>query len=111
MTGTVDECESTVHEFIRCLNQNKAERSLCLAIERVLAVCNENVSVMKGAPPNTTYCADEISDYAKCSTNPNTSMCANEYKLLHDCKLRRRRFLYGEDLGLVNMHPQARKRW
>ena len=108
---TVDDCESIVHDFMHCLVQNKSDREQCATIETVLIKCNEIVSNLKGAPPSTDYCLDEIVEYTRCSINPNTSMCANQYKVLHDCKLRRRRFLFGDDLGLVKMNPQARKRW
>jgi hypothetical protein len=111
MSPSVDDCESIVHDFMHCLVNNNSERSSCEQIENMLQACNQKVHDMSGVPPNTSYCIGEIADYAKCSITPNTSMCANEYKILHDCKLRRRRFLFGEDLGLVKMNPQARKRW
>jgi hypothetical protein len=110
-TPSVDECESIVHDFMHCLVQNKSDRDMCVQIDSALKRCQESVSAMKGVPPYTTYCVEEMTEYARCSIKPNTSMCANEYKILHDCKLRRRRFLFGEDLGLLKMNPQARKRW
>lgn len=106
-----NECETIATDFLHCLTQNKADREKCSQIESLLLRCNEQLRGMKGVPPNSSFCVDEMADYSRCSVNPNTSMCANEYKLFHECKLRRRRFLLGEDLGLVNMNPQARKRW
>ncbi len=108
---SIDECEAIVLDYMHCLVENKADRQQCESIESVIVQCTQRLGDMKGVPQNTSYCADEMFDYGKCSINPNTSMCANEYKILHDCKLRRRRFLFGEDLGLVRMNPQARKRW
>ena len=105
------ECEAIATDFMHCLVQNKADRDSCVQIETLLRKCDSDIKTMKGVPPNTSFCSDEMFDYAKCSINPNTSMCANEYKILHECKLRRRRFLLGQDLGLVQMNPQARKRW
>jgi hypothetical protein len=111
MTPSLNYCEPIASDFIHCLAQSRADREKCSQIENMLTKCNESLLDMKGVPPNASFCVDEIADYSRCSVNPNTSMCANEYKLLHECKLRRRRFLQGEDLGLVNMNPQARKRW
>ena len=108
---SIDECEAIVHDFMHCLVNHKADRGECVPVESVISQCTQRLRDMKGVPPNTSYCADEMIDYSKCSINPNTSMCATENKILHDCKLRRRRFLFGEDLGLVSMNPQARKRW
>lgn len=106
-----NDCELIASDFMHCLVQNRADREKCSQIETLLRRCSEDLRDMKGVPPNASFCVEEIADYSKCSVNPNTSMCANEYKLFHECKLRRRRFLLGEDLGIVNMNPQARKRW
>ena len=96
---------------MRCLVRNETNREMCAQIESVINQCNRIINDMKGAPPQSSYCIDEMVEYARCSIKPNTSMCANQEKILHECKLKRRRFLFGEDLGLVNMNPQARKRW
>ena len=107
----MEECELVVNQFLRCLVRNKNDRSQCEATESLLTQCNSKIFSMKGVPKDTSYCIDEMTDYAKCSVHLNTSMCSSEYTRLHECKLRRRRFLYGEDLGLVSMNPQNRKRW
>ena len=108
---STEDCEAIVHDFMHCLVKHKADRDQCNQVESVINQCTQRLQAMSGVPSNTSYCADEMFDYSKCSINPNTSMCANEYKILHECKLRRRRFLFGEDLGLVRMNPQARKLW
>ena len=108
---SMEECESVVNDFLRCLVTHKNDRSSCSKIESVLDTCNTQIFSAKGVPKDTSYCIDELTDYAKCSVNLNTSMCSSEYTRLHECKLKRRRFLLGEDLGLVTMNPQTRKRW
>ena len=106
-----EDCESVVNDFLRCLVRNNNDRNACNLIENVLIKCNEEIFSRKGVPKDTSYCIDELTDYAKCSVHLNTSMCSSQYTRLHECKLRRRRFLLGEDLGLVSMNPQTRMRW
>ena len=109
---SIEECESISHDYLQCLIKNRNDRDACDGIEKVLSnQCTKNLNEMKGVPTNTTYCVDQMIDYAKCSQNLNTSMCSSQYSQLHECKLRRRRFLFGEDLGLVSLNPQSRKRW
>jgi hypothetical protein len=106
-----NDCEAIVHDLLHCLITNKNDKEKCVPIERVIHQCNSNIEAMKGVPQNTNYCVDEIFDYSRCAIKLNTSMCSNEYKMLHECKLRRKRFLFGEDLGILQMNPQARKKW
>ena len=108
---TFEECESIGADFLQCLIKNKSDFEPCGLIESTLGKCNETLRAMKGVPKNASYCHDEIFDYAKCSVTMNTSLCSAQYTQLHECKLRRKRFLFGEDLGLVDLNPQARKRW
>ena len=98
-------------ELMHCLVTSRNDREQCVEFENMLSQCNQRIYQMKGVPKATNYCVDEIFDYSKCSVHLNTSMCVNEYKMLHECKLRRRRYLFGEDLGLIKMNPQARKKW
>lgn len=108
---STDECESIVNDYLHCMITSRNERDQCQQIESVLHECNSSLVKMKGVPKETNYCIDQILEYSKCAITLDTSMCANQYKMMHDCKLRRKRFLYGEDLGLVQMNPQARKKW
>jgi hypothetical protein len=110
-TPSIDTCESVAHDFLQCLIKNRNDRDACASIEEVIGKCNDQLRSMKGVPLTATYCTDEIVDYAKCSLHLNTSMCSSQYNMFHECKLRRKRFLFGEDLGLVKLNPQARKRW
>jgi hypothetical protein len=109
---SIEECESISRDYLQCLIKNRNDREVCDHVEKVLSnQCTNVLSQMKGVPSNTTYCVDQMIDYAQCSQNLNTSMCSSQYTQLHECKLKRRRFLFGEDLGLVSLNPQARKRW
>ena len=109
---SIEECESVSRDYLQCLIKNKNDRESCDVIEKVLtSQCTKNLLIMKGVPTNSSYCVDQMIDYAKCSQNLNTSMCSSQYTQLHECKLKRRRFLFGEDLGLVSLNPQSRKRW
>ena len=108
---SVESCESISHDFLQCLIKNRNDRGACESIELIVSKCNENLRSMNGVPSTASYCADEIIDYAKCSLHLNTSMCNSQYTMFHECKLKRKRFLFGEDLGLVSLNPQARKRW
>ena len=108
---SVDECESIVNDFLHCLVSYKNDREKCNNIELVIDQCQGRIQAMTGAPPEASYCTDEMSDYSKCAIRLNTSLCANEYKKLHECKIHRRRFLFGEDFGLISMNPQSRKKW
>ena len=109
---SLEECESISHDYLQCLIKNRNDRDACDGVEKVLTnQCTKNLHAMKGVPTNSSYCVDQIIDYAKCSQNLNTSMCSSQYTQFHECKLKRRRFLFGEDLGLVSLNPQARKRW
>lgn len=107
----LEECETGTQEFYQCLVRNRNELGQCTAEEDLLQKCEVELRSMKGAPASASYCVDQIMDYAKCSLNPNTSMCNSQYTQLHECRLRRRRFLTGDDLGLVNLNTMSRKRW
>jgi hypothetical protein len=108
---SIEACESISHDFLQCLIKSRNDRDACSTVEQVLSQCNNELRSMKGVPSTASYCTDEIVDYAKCSLHLNTSMCNSQYNIFHECKLRRKRFLFGEDLGLVKLNPQARKRW
>lgn len=107
----LEECEACTIDFYQCLVKNRNDLEHCSAEDSMLQKCELEMRAMKGAPANASYCIDQIMDYAKCSLNPNTSMCNSQYTQLHECRLRRRRFLYGDDLGLVNMNTMSRKKW
>lgn len=108
---SIEECESIVNDYLNCLISHKSDRSQCTRFEPILDRCGQGIQAISGAPPDVTYCKDQMFEYSKCAIHLNTSLCANEYKILHECKIRRRRFLFGEDLGLISMNPQARKKW
>lgn len=107
----LEECESGTNDFYQCLVQHKNQLEKCSAEEFLLQKCDNDIKSMKGAPANASYCIDQIMDYAKCSLHPNTSMCNAQYTQLHECRLRRKRFLHGDDLGLVKSNNMTRKRW
>jgi hypothetical protein len=107
----MEECETGTQIFHQCLIQHKGDVDQCESARALLERCDTGLHATKGAPASASYCIDQISDYAKCSLNPNTSMCSSQYIQLHECKLRRRRFLFGDDLGLVTQDRMSRKRW
>ena len=108
---SIEDCESIVNDYLNCLVSHKSDRSQCSNIEPILNRCEERIIEMSGVPPGTSYCGDQMFEYSKCAIHLNTSLCAKEYKALHECKIQRRRFLFGEDLGLISMNPQTRKKW